>query len=341
MPWTETDFERHLKARLLAEVYDRAESFISKFVTTRDKVLNEIEQIRAVEPQLSDHGPIHIRNVYDNVIGLISNDQTVHRLTAHDLYLLAFIVLFHDVGNLKGREGHHLNIADVYDWACGTDAVVRREKALILQAARAHTGTTPSGSRDTLSEVADVDHFDSRPVQLKQLAAILRLADELAEGPQRTTQFFRQHCGYEPDSQLFHDYAACTHVSVDRAHQRVRLTYELQLTDFGLPNDTSRTDELISFIDFVLHRVAKLDEERRYTRFYCPVLDAFKQTDVAMNFSLGSTPVESGVRFQLDDLVIPGASSGDFKARYPGKCLNSAEIVEQVIGETAIGDGKP
>jgi hypothetical protein len=224
-----------------------------------------------------------------------------------------------------------LKIGKVYDWARGTDSKVRHEKTLVLQAARAHTGITSNGGRDTLAEVAEADHFDGKPIRLRTIAGILRLADELAEGPQRTTDFYRIHCGYEEGAVQFHEYAACTHVSADRASERIRLTYELQLNDFDLPADTGRLKDLAGFIDFITHRISKLDDERRYTRFYCPLLDVFKQTDVAINFAHGSAPLGYGVSFRLDDLVVPGHRAHTFDTRYPGKCETAIQVAENAV----------
>ncbi len=330
--WAETEFERHMFQRLVADLgKDHATSMQSQFIVARDKVLHEIKNIAGVEPQLSDHGPDHIKHVLDNVLSLISNDPLVHKLDGRELYLLALVVLFHDVGNLFGRQDHHNRIGEVYDWARGTDSSVRQEKRLVIRAARAHTGVTKSGNRNTLAEIDPSDHFEGKSVALRTIAATLRLADELAEGPQRTTEFFRINVGYEPDSTKFHQYAASTRVSADRANGRIRLTYEIQLDDFELPNKPSRVDDLSDFLTFVQHRIAKLDEERRYTRFYCPLFDAFRQTDVAINFSTGSHLIDLDIRFQLDDLVVPGDGAKAFEVRYPQKCSPARQIAEDAV----------
>lgn len=330
--WNETDFERHMYKRLVVELgKDRAGSMKAQFVVARDKVLHEIRNIPGVEPQLSDHGPEHIRNVLENVMSLISSDHTIHGLTARELYILGLVVLFHDVGNLFGRDGHHTRIGEMYDWARGNDSASLREKKLILSAARAHTGVALSGSKDTLLEVGEHDQFDQNSIKLREIASILRLADELAEGPQRTTEFFRTNIGYEPTSEKFHEYAASTHVLADRPNERICLTYDLQLERFELPANNARLDDLIAFLDYVLHRVSKLDDERRYTRFYCPILRAFRKTDVAMNFHSGSRLLEFGLNFQLDDLVVPGQGNSTFYSRYPGKCSQAQEIATKAV----------
>lgn len=326
-----------MRDRLAAEMPGEWNSLCSRYVATRDKVLNEIKQIQGVEPSLSDHGPDHIHNVLNNAISLLSVDAAAHGLRAFDLYVLGMAIVFHDVGNLFGRKDHHLKIGTVFDWARGVGANVRREKTVIIRAAQAHAGTSASGGRDTLAEVDITDHLEGHAIQLRTIAAVLRLADELAEGPQRTTEFYRTKIGYDVSSDVFHKYAACTNVAADRANERIRLTYEIQLSDFGTDANEQRTN-LSLFLEFLLHRVAKLDEERRYARFYAPILIPFKQTDVALYFEDNGVPLAAGVRFTLDDLVVPGESGADFTSRFPGKCKSPSEISADVMSSLRKGD---
>jgi hypothetical protein len=329
--WQENRFERKLNQLLTTEFGQVAgSSFFSKYIFTRDRLIREIEQIRAVEPMLSDHGPRHIANVLENACDLVFENEKIIGLSGIDLYILAQAILFHDVGNLKGREAHNLKIGEVFDWARGSSADLRREKHLIVKAAQAHTGTSPLGGRNTLDSVDILDHFDGKQVQLRNIAAILRFADELAEGPQRTTDYYRSSIGYSDKSENFHRYASCTHVSIDRLNGRVRLTYEIQLDEFD-GNELNRQNQLATFLGFILERIIKLDEERRYTRYYCPILSVFKLSDITINFSSGSQILQSFVRFQLDDLVVPGEKANSIESVIAGKCDSPAGIAATVF----------
>jgi len=144
------------------------------------------------------------------------------------------------------------------------------------------------------------DHVNGQQVQLRTIAASLRFADELAEGPQRNERLFS---GLTLESnrsrRSYHRYASCTNVSADRGNERIRLTYEIQINEFASSEPGAQLAALTEFLAFVFQRIAKLDEERRYARFYCPALAPFKQTDVAINFYNGSTLVPPAARFQL------------------------------------------
>lgn len=309
--WNTTRFEIHLKERLREEFHDeKGGQIYSTYEVTRGKLVDDVyQQILRAEPNLSDHGPDHIANVLDNVLYLLSNSHEEHRLSAIELYLLAMGVLFHDVGNLHGRLDHHKKIGEIYDLARGTHARVRREKVLVMRLAGAHTGVASDGTRDTLKEVAEIDHLEGAMVHLRSIGAILRFADELAEGPQRTSEFLRRAGLYAEDSKIYHEYASVTNVGIDRRNQRILLTYEINIDDDTLARDDCST-WLQNLLLFIYKRVVKLDQERRYTRFYSDVLLPFKATQITFNFHCKSTllPIELQ-SLLLDDKVIPGEQS--------------------------------
>ncbi len=337
MSWLKTELEIYVESQLKQKFgSDKGEAYFADYVSSRSKVLDEIGQIQGVETQLSDHGPKHIADVMKQVLMLISTDEQTHKLHALDLYVLLLAVLFHDVGNLFGRSGHNTRIAGVYDFARGTSANVRHEKTLVLRAARAHTGQSTAGDKNTLFDLNDREHLNGEIIKLQTIAAVLRFADELAEGPQRTTEFFRNTIGYG-ESQIFHQYASCTHVAVDRAHGRICLTYEIELKDYLAADKSIDRKRLIELLDCIQHRIGKLDQERRYTRYYCELLSVFKKTEVRLNFWSNGSPVAFDIAFELDDLVIPG-TNGDAKetvsrkfgtteslANKLDKCLSSME----------------
>lgn len=166
------------KARLLKAAYDSARSELAKQIYC---------EIKGQEPNLSDHSNEHISNVLDNAYALLEEDGAVNNLSGIEMYCLGMIILFHDVGNLYGRENHQTRIAKIYDQIRGTNSSVRPEKTLVLKAARAHTGKALDGSYDTLKDLGQNEHLEGKQVRLRDLASVLRFADELAEGPQRTS----------------------------------------------------------------------------------------------------------------------------------------------------------
>ena len=290
-------------------------------------------EIKAVEPNLTDHGSKHVDNVLENLTLLLSHDGEIKCLEAVEFYLLGMLTLFHDTGNIHGRDDHQNRVARVFDKIRGTEASVRHERTLIIRAARAHTGKARDGTRDTLQEVAEVDHLEGRTVRLRELAAVLRFADELAEGPQRTSEYRRRNNSYDHKSRIFHDYAAATFVHIDRENQRIALTYEIEVDLYG--NEAHRRTNLREFLAFVYKRILKLDDERRYTRFYSKLLEPFKTTEVQFNFHGGDEILETDLApLKLTDKVVPGdqpRNLEDYNSAYGIEGL--AELVIQKYRE--------
>lgn len=307
--WNKTQFEEHIEERLIAELGEaKGASMFADYVTTRDKLVDNIfKEIKGVEPDLSDHDADHIADVLENARCLLSVDPKRHELTATDLYCLGMAILFHDVGNLIVRDGHHMAIGDIFDWARGTGDKVRREKTLILRIVRAHTGIAADGSNDTLKEVADEDQLYKELVKLREVAAILRFADELAEGPQRTSEYMRRRNLIDADSRIFHEYASVTHILADRGTERVLLTYEIEVDGSSETPAKDRKGKLALLLRLIYERVIKLDQERRYTRFYSDALGPFKTTHAVFNFHANGEILDLELApIHLNDKIVPG-----------------------------------
>ena len=127
--------------------------------------------------------------------------------TPLELYLLSVSILFHDVGNLHGRVDHHRKISSIYNACRHQEPRFNTERTAVLSIAGAHTGCTKDGSKDTLRDVYP-GSFQGETIRGQELAAVLRLADELAEGPHRTSAYLLHHGGYKPASQIYHRYAS-------------------------------------------------------------------------------------------------------------------------------------
>lgn len=316
--------ETHMRNRLRADL-DRAkgDEWFSVYGATKPKLVQGIYgEIKGIQPGISDHSEQHINNVLDNACELISDNHKSHGLSGVELYCLGMFILFHDVGNLFGREGHQNKISEVYDWARGADASVRHERTLVLSAASAHTGTAADGSRDTLNDLNPHDHLNGRRVRLQELAAILRFADELAEGPQRTSDFMQAHHLYPAKSQVFHEYASVTNVFIDRGNGRICLTYEIEAAPRQDESDVARDQRLRDLLSFTYNRIVKLDQERRYACYYSKILAPFKSTSVKMNFCFRSHPLPITLNpIQLEDKVVPGD---------PAKTIESLDPAYQI-----------
>src|SRR5574341_111361 len=265
-PWVHTNIEECLKARLVAQFGGATgEAQYGFYTTARTKLLTDIyEEIKGRERDLSDHGPRHIRNVLENAYLLLG--PSFEKLTAMELYVLCTAILFHDVGNLEGREGHNRKISEIYKHVRGGDQTFDPEKRAILQISGAHSGYSKDKTKDTIKDLDEYTHVYANPIRAKLVAAILRLADELAEGPHRTSLYIQNHPNSKYKSPKHHQYASSASYTIERSRNLIAVNYEIRLVPSA--GNLQCGDLLfVDFMEFIYERLVKLDQERRYTRF--------------------------------------------------------------------------
>lgn len=222
---------------------------------------------------------------------------------------LMLSVLFHDTGNIHGREGHEKKISDIHAFVRGTPLSAEKleEKKIILAIVGAHGGVSRDGSKDTIKDLSPTEPYLRKSIRIREVAAVMRFADELAEGPQRTSEYLRRRHDFPIDSEKFHDYASITSICIDSHLERIALTYQINVfTNNGIIDD-DELNRLKRLLEFAYHRIRKLDEERQYARYYCQALTRFKRTSATFNFWLDDEPRDLGLApLELNDLVVPG-----------------------------------
>ncbi len=312
--WVPLEIENKLKSSLISEFNTSlGDSRFGHYTNVRTYLLDNIyEQIKGTQPDLTDHGPGHIQNVLDNINDLLGDQNK--DLNCMELNVLCLSVLFHDVGNIFDRYEHQKNIREVYDQACpninGSDK--HEEKLIILDICKAHCGESISGDNDTIRNLKETSKLERKVIRLKILAAILRFADELAEGPQRTSWFMMKKHMYSEKSNIFHKYASCSKVDIDRLNGRICLVYHISI-DLGDESDKSSKDALVSideleaFLGFIYKRIEKLNQERQYAKHYSSILFPFKETSASFNFWYNGQQIPVDLDpVILSDLVVPG-----------------------------------
>jgi hypothetical protein len=309
--WAERPIERITYENLIHDLGESAAKERFGFYTTsRNSVVWHIlPQIVSVLPDHTDHGPDHVAHVLDNAGLLLDIENQRHSLTGMEMYSLIMAVLFHDVGNIYGREDHQRKIAQIYDFCRAVPQRDFGEKMMLMKATEAHCGKASDGSNDTLKELTDKIIVCGQPVHLRTIAAILRFADELAEGPRRTSLFMQMHHRYRRSSRIFHSYADSISVGIDPGNYRIALTYHINVKinrNGELSNE--ETNRIEKLIEYIYRRINKLDQERKYAKHYCDLLNQFKSITITFNFWIRDQIHGLGLpsQYALTDLVIPG-----------------------------------
>jgi len=314
--WSEQPFEKRLKTSLDRLPEPTGTNLHADYLTARRYVVDEVvRNIPRSEPDLTDHSETHLADVMKQVCALIGPDGDC--LSPHELYLLAISILFHDVGNLHGRRDHQAKIADIYNAARNGEARFHPERNAVLAIAAAHTGSTKTGDKDTVRDVTTLS-FDGSRIKGQELAAILRFGDELAEGPHRTSAYLLNHHGYKPENVIFHKYASSVEYFIDRSEGRIAITYtfDLELVDGKL--EVGQGVKLEQILSFCYSRIVKLDQERKYCKYYSSLLSVFKETSACFIFYYRGHKVDFEIEpVVISDIVLPGDHAKKIEERYP------------------------
>ena len=304
--WETRKLELRIEQALKDELGDtKGPTLFGQYTSARQILLDDVlNEIRGAEPDLTDHGPDHIGNVLDNVERLLPAEENY--FSAIELYILGLSVLFHDVGNIDGRIDHNKRIGKFYDLARpGEPERNGFEKRLVVSASQAHTGKNQHGSRDTLADVIENAHYVGDPVRLREIGAVIRFADELAEGRQRTSLYLQAEGRYDPASAIHHRYASVTDVAIDRDFGRIALTYYVVLENLGTGRE-GQLSSLAELLNYMNSRIAKLDEERKYARFYSDLLYPFRNTSVQIDIVEHNNYLTLGLdQIVLSDKIVP------------------------------------
>jgi len=283
------------------------------YTTARKHLIEEIlPEIKRILPEHTDHGIPHIENVLDNARKLLGDD--VKNLDGTNLYCLILSILFHDVGNIFGRRKHQHNVEEIYKFVRPGIMWKPDENKIISEVAAAHCGEATDGTKNTLKEIPESGHMDGQPVKLREIAAILRFADELAEGPQRTSRFMQKQHKYRASNKIFHEYAQATNICIDRGNERIVATYSI-LFEIGRNGKLTKKNEksILNLLAFIYKRIIKLNQERQYARHYCNLLSPFKKTSVAFNFYADRKLLNLDLdEVELTDLVVPEDTQKQF-----------------------------
>jgi hypothetical protein len=227
---------------------------------------------KGVASHLTMHDKEHVTRVRQVASNLVENSVAID-LSHFELTLLLVAIYLHDVGNIVGRDEHEKNIHHVLTAAGKTLQIDSVEYATAKQIAGVHGGTV-NGSKDTISTLQESSAVSSKRVRLRLLAAMLRLADELADDTARANQVQLAAGMLPPGSEVYHVVAAGLHSQMPDARTReIELKfafYDPRLFQRELGKDGGQ----VHLLDEIFARSIKTFNEARYcSRFMRPYLE--------------------------------------------------------------------
>lgn len=219
----------------------------------------------------TDHGPAHVTRVLklyekmlaNNIPGMKASDVMSNAaMNFFELYLLLCATVWHDVGNLLGRDEHNEKIAEISDRLETNFFMDDDVRKYALQIAKAHTGA--DGVREGIP-VVDANYKNSE-VNVRFLGGLLRFADELEEGDVRVDSQFYQAMKkdkIDPKQKIYWE----TSLRIKRIEPKPDDSVIEIYVDIGKEEMFelfSKEGRDVALIDELISRIDKMNQERMY-----------------------------------------------------------------------------
>jgi len=191
---------------------DRRKAFAC-YLAMREKIaVDYLPLISSRIPYINDHTRKHLERVLAHIESLLEMNfyapgqsgadiPADKHITWTDTLILLNALVWHDIGNIYGREGHAQEVHD-----CFKDVAPRMYDGqlaqYVKQVAEAHSG--PNAIERAIPNAQAVVRYHSDDIHLQFLAAVLRFADELDEDSRRISPGEYEELGVVPeDNQRF------------------------------------------------------------------------------------------------------------------------------------------
>ncbi len=223
---------------------------------------------------LTDHGPEHIKMLIKRISQFLNTNSEKEKLTPFEILILLLASHIHDVGNIFGRNDHHINATEIIKKL--GEGVASQHKVIwdyVYQIASAHKGYV---IQDLNLEESYLEH-DIRP---QFLAAIIKFGDELSEDCTRADRYntiIGNIATNKPEAELYHQYALSLHSLKPDINSRViKYFYQIDedIAKKTFPKLVAGKTKRVYLLDEIYLRTLKAHYERLYCmRFMRPCIN--------------------------------------------------------------------
>lgn len=269
--WSETEIEKLFVEQINkeTELTYSSETYITHYNAVKEYFCTNLyKDIAKIEPDLTDHGEDHIKNVLQNAYSLIKDDN----LNGIELYVLCVAILIHDIGNLDGRTSHEKKLRKYFN-KTNFKSLDNDHIKLISLIASKHGGKDCDAIGG--GNLASNGTLDRILVRSQKIAAIVRFSDELAEGKQRCSSILLENKQIAPDSEIYHEYA--------QVLKPPCISKDTVILEFIIELDKIKTP-LEQFLLEIFNRIEKLNNEKTYCSHYCQSIQNINKVTVSLKF---------------------------------------------------------
>lgn len=263
--------------QLTPDKFPNSNDYAARFITIRDFMNNNIHaEIKSIvvkkvpEIYLNDHGEKHIKKVIEKASEILTNNFGL--LSPYEFFFLLVAIQIHDAGHIiNGRDEHAANAKKVIS-KLGNENISTIEKKYIIDIAKAH-----SGKDDPIGKLPDNQYIHNEKINLKRIAAIVRLADELADDTTRASSFLLDNNLINDQSKIFHHYSQCLNSCVVDTNQ---IKMRFYLNENHLKEKMQLGKDEVFLIDEIYERTIKTFLESIYCNRFFPENIRVKLVDV-------------------------------------------------------------
>ena len=303
------------------------------------KIENVSERTQKIENLLSEdkiiflnkHGPDHISKVREKAFEIVKCFSRAD-LSYYEVFLLLCSISVHDVGNLFGRANHEKRISKMLDDSCANIIDDTIERRIIARIAGVHGGRIDD-SKDTISILKGKDIVNNIEVREQLLAAILRLADELADDNTRAIYPALKSGVLGSASEIFHVYSSKLHtvkLQQNPVIEAWQIVLKFEIDEETAKKQFSKGAKKVYLLDEIYERTIKMEQERRYCmrflRVYCPIESISVEITIDKDESVFE---QETIKYILEEKGYPDSPCNSIKD-VDRNILTGAEMAEKL-----------
>lgn len=265
--------EKYLK------LFPDGKNYVSVYKTFKDfldkDVHPEIKPVMSREGvYLNDHSEKHVAMVIEKATYLLSGMSESDMLSPYEVFILLTAIQIHDAGHIinANRDTHAIDASKIINELDKSVSVLERKT--IVDVARAH-----SGKQDLIGSQKTCVDLSEKTIRFRLLAAILRFADELADGKSRASNYLLKEDLLPEESKIYHAFSSCLDsFKIDISCHEVNLTFCLNEDDVANvfkkhkidKNTGEKNVEETFLIDEIYARTLKTFNESLYYNRFVP-----------------------------------------------------------------------
>ena len=256
---------------------------------------------------LTDHGPRHIERVGSYAADICK--QMGADLVPYELFFLLLAIQVHDIANISGRTNHENRINDIWERVFGPLGFDELDKIMAIQIASAHGGTFEN-SKSTLRAVDTETKYKNSSIRPRLLAAILKLADELADDVERASIVNLEIGNLPKECVIYHIYSAGLHTThMDASTGTIEL--KLAFSSMYFNQKLGKGQGEVFLLDEIYERTLKTWSEAIYCSRFIPNL-LLTTVDVDIQIFDKKTSLEVyRIKYRLEDIEYPTVAASD------------------------------